>query len=250
MGRYEVLYTDSMCYSIKGTALLLLKSALSKDNERDAILIQLKLRSYYKKRIVSLEIVILGMDLEGKVIEEKPFQYIDLDAGNNEDFGDRTAVYMDDNSVRKFSVRVKKIIFDDGNVELVDDGSCIVIPENTFLFEGDLKEQYVRTVRNSGGSPKALNTPVKIGRFWRCSCGRVNNLDENRCRSCGCGVESVFGSLDENKLSNDLIEFKKKKEAEARERKEKLATFIKKASVVCAVIAVVAVFVFTYKKII
>lgn len=250
MGRYEVLFTDSKSYCVSGTDLLLSKSALTKDNERDAILVQLKFKSFYQKRIASLYIVITGINLEGRVIEEKPFQYIDVDAGKNEEFGDRTPVYMDDSTVRKFFVHVKKIVFDDGSVETVDSGDCIMIPENTFPLEGDLKEQYVRTVRTAGGSPKAVSTPVKIERFWRCSCGKVNILDDNSCSSCGSSAESVFRNLDENKLSIDLIEFKKREEAEAEEKKKKQASFIKKAAVVCAAIAAVAVLIITYKKVI
>ena len=208
MGRYEVLFTDSACYYIKGTSLLLSKSAITKDNEKDAVLVQLKFKTLYRKKIASLEVIISGMDLEGKTIEEKLFRYIDFDVSKYEEFGDRTPIYMDMNNVRKFNVRVSRIIFSDGSAETVDDGECIEVPEKPFPFDSNLREQYVRTVGASGGAPKSICSPLKFGHFWKCSCGAINILDDENCRACRCSSESIFCSLDENKLANDLTEFK------------------------------------------
>ena len=84
MSRYEILLTDSTCYYIKNTVLLLSKSALTKDNEKDAVLVQLKLRSLYEKRIVALEVLVTGMDLEGNAIEEKSKQNITIVTKNDD----------------------------------------------------------------------------------------------------------------------------------------------------------------------
>lgn len=250
MGRYEVLLTDSTCYYIKNTFLMLSKSALTKDNEKDAVLVQLKFKSFYEKKIMALEVLVTGIDLEGKIIEEKPFQYIDLNAGKNEEFGDRTPIYMDQNSVRKFIIRVTRIIFNDEIVEKVDDGECIVVPDKPFPFSGDLKDQYVRTIRPFGGFPKANCSPLKFGSFWKCSCGQINSLYDENCCSCKCSVDSVFDSLDENKLSNDLMGHKEQQEKIAEESKKKQAAFIKKASMICGIAVVLAVIIFAYMKVI
>ena len=250
MSRYEILLTDSTSYYIKNTVLLLSKSALTKDNEKDAVLVQLKFRSLYEKRIVALEVLVTGMDLEGKTIEEKKFQYIDLDVGKNEEFGDRTPIYMEQNRVRKFIIHVARIVFNDGSAETVDDGECIIVPENSFPFSGGMKDQYVRTVRPYGGFPKANCSPLKFGSFWKCSCGQINSLYDENCCSCKCSVDSVFDSLDENKLSNDLMGHKEQQEKIAEESKKKQAAFIKKASMICGIAVVLAVIIFAYMKVI
>lgn len=250
MGRYEVLITDDTCRCFDGASILLIKSALTKDNLKESILIQLKLESFYEKNVVSLFLAITGMDLEGNVIEEKLFQYSDLNVGKYEEFGDRIPIYMDHSNIRKYSICVRKILFQDGSSEMVNTGMCMEVPEIPFPYEEELKEQYIRTVKAKGGTPKVVCTPLMTGRFWRCSCGMVNAEEENECRLCKCKVSSIFDNLEKGTLSNELEEYKRNTAEAEEKRKKKQVSAIKKAAVVFAAAAVVVVIALICKNVI
>lgn len=236
---------------MKGTSLLLSKSALTKDNSNDSVLVQLKFKSFYDSNISSLLVVVAGVNLEGVTVEEKEFQYMDMDISKYEEFGDRTPIYLDHNTIRKYNVRVRKIIFRDGSAKTIDDGDCAKVPANAFPFEGEIKEQYIRNIRVSGkGTPSAQHIPLRFGSFWMCSCGEINSESDSECRTCRCLSESLFKNLDIDVLTKDLTEHKQVEAEKAKEKKEKQASIIKKAAVACVALLVTIMAVMCFKNVI
>ena len=251
MGRYEVLSTDSRCYYMNSSSLLLVKSALTRDNEKGTVLVQAKFRSFYDKTVSSLVIAVTGMDVEGCVIEEKQYQYLDLDVERCGEFGDRVPVYLDHPNIRKYAIKALKVVFRDGNADVIEDGVCITVPEGAFPLDGEMKEQYIRDVRSAASVvPKTACAPERFGNFWRCSCGEINGADEAACRVCRCPVDILTGSLDKDALLDRLSEFKKQEAEKAEVKKAQTTSAMKRAVIACAAAALAAVIFLAYRNVI
>ena len=236
MERYEVISLDESCYYIKNTDLIVQKSALTKDNEKNLVLVQIKFKSFCEKVITSLVITITCKDIEDKDLGKKRYQYLDLSVHKNDVFGDRVPVYLEDNTTRKYSIEVEKIVYEEGETLLVDDGKCYQVPSESFPITGVLKEQYIRHFKQKGYEIKVLNKPCRFDRFWKCSCGEINSLNATACVSCRCSLDELESNLSLEKIEKDLEEYNLQEAQKAEERKTRNKALIRKGIIAAAVL--------------
>ena len=250
MGRYEVIQIDDNQYFFKNSRLLLLRSALTRDIEYDSVLVQLKMMSHYQKMISSITVEIICFDLEGNLLEKKEYQYLDLAIRNKDVFADRIPVYLGNNKTRKYLVVLKKIIFEGGAIKVIDNGNCHLIPSHAFPFEGNLKDQFIRNIKASGGNAKTQYLPERFDVFWKCSCGYINSIDNEACSNCGCEIKVLESNLDIDKLNADLETFRIEEEEKEIQQKKARAKTIKRAIAITIAIIIAAIGLNFYNNII
>ena len=91
--RYSKLFTLPENLYTTGAPVVIAAGALLKDNQSGNVLAQLKLQNINSRRIKAATVQIFPMDTAGDAIDETAtYQYLDLNAGRDEFFGQKTAI--------------------------------------------------------------------------------------------------------------------------------------------------------------
>ena len=98
--------------------------ALQKDNQTGKVFAQLKIRNIQDKVIKAATVKITPFDTVGKPLGGTvDYQYLDLSAGRDTDFGQKTPVMLKEATARSFAVSVSEIIFADNSTWSASDGT-------------------------------------------------------------------------------------------------------------------------------
>ena len=219
MGRFSDLFRLKENLYSNGSPIVVMAGSLLKDNDTGRILAQVKFKNISTKAIKAVKVSINAYDVSNSAVEGiKEYQYLDLNAGRNVEFGQKTAVYLPDENTRSYSVSVASVIFSDNTIwEAPQDCTWSELPKQellTSVLEKGLVEQYIRET-NSDSKYK----PIEYQNLWLCSCGGLNHQEEKNCSVCGLGKDKAFSCLDASSLS----EQKEKYDSEVQAQKEKRA---------------------------
>ena len=145
-------------------------------------------------------------------------QYLDLNTVREVAFGSDIIIPLPDPSTRSIDVVIRRIMFKDGTL-LQRDGDNTVLPALE-LLDGHFASQELYDEYKKLTSQNARFTPVKIGAYWRCTCGAVNQERETSCHRCRASSSELFSWLDVDKLRASLAERKRRQqETEEQERR-------------------------------
>lgn len=98
-----------------GCPVLISAGALLKDNNTGKLLVQLKLRNISEQVVKSVKIKINAYDTAGCELKGvEAFSYLDLAAGRDKEFGNRTPIILSDKTTRSFSAEILSVAFMDG----------------------------------------------------------------------------------------------------------------------------------------
>lgn len=210
----ENLYSD-------GSPVVISAGALLKDNQTGAVLAQLKIRNIGGKTIKAAAVRITCFDTVGKPLEgtaEK--EYLDLTAGRDEEFGQKSLVSLPDTSARSFSVAVTWVAFSDNTVWNASEEELSALPKQDSLSEVFGDEELVKQYRlKYGAGTKSF--PRKYKDLWFCACGAFNHADEEVCHVCGQKLAALL-PFDAEALKAEKDK-RLQKEADERRRAEEQA---------------------------
>lgn len=183
--RYTRVYTlESNQYQIDAPVIVA-AGALLKDNTNNKVLAQLKFKSISDKIIKALKVSVQPLDVKGEqlgsVVE---YQYLDLSAKRDEEFGQKAPIRLPDNNTRQFSVKILESLFEDSTEWKADSFESEIISEPESLADvlhndSELIEQF----RLECGENNTV-MPIFHGAYWICSCGAFNRNDETDCHAC------------------------------------------------------------------
>ena len=238
----ENLYTESAPVVIAAGALL-------KDNQTGKILAQIKYKNISSKTIKAVKVAVRAFDVSGTEIEGiQEYQYLDLSAARDAEFGQKNAIALPDKVTRSFSCECKSIIFSDGTTweEKGAEWKPLIQPETLQKRLGGLSAQYQReTIRNA----RFVVTDDRD--LWICTCGAINRQSEAKCHACHSEKTALFAALDMEALKEHNAAYNKReserREKEAAEAAKKKAK-TKKISMIaaaCAVVVIAAIVVIT-----
>ncbi len=221
----ESLYESKELIFLKNIPLVIENLALVIDRAEDKVYARCVFRCLEEKEINAALVEIRCSDVWGTEFGESiTYQYLDLNTARGTRFGQNSYIGIPDNTTRKISVSVKKVLFADGSV--AEDGEKdFVIPAPTLLKdklsnEGLFAEYKRETTSN------AKFVPDEAGSYWLCTCGALNRTDEEKCHYCTCAKEQLISSLDEAGLQERLNSYKQEKmaadEKEKAEREERM----------------------------
>lgn len=247
MKRYSNLFRIPEKLYTQGSPLLIAAGALLKDNQTGNILAQIKFRSLSNKEIKAVKVNIKAFDVSGAEVQGVDgYQYLDLSAARNAEFGQKTAVTLPDSVTRSFAVVCTSVIFSDNSVwEAEENAVWEPLPKQQNLENiiGSLAQQYRRDT-----SIQSHFEPLEYNDLWICSCGTLNKRGESQCCSCGVSRNTIFSALNAESLTQNQSQFEAKEterrtiqeqETKKRQAKTKKIAIISSAAVVVVIVLVV-----------
>ena len=241
--RYSKLFALSENLYSAGAPVVIAAGALQKDNQTGKVFAQLKIRNIQDKVIKAATVKITPFDTVGKPLGGTvDYQYLDLSAGRDTDFGQKTPVMLKEAATRSFAVSVSEVIFSDNSIwtasnEAWEPLPAPVTPEKAFT-DGELAKQY----RVKYGTDCTC-VFKKEKDLWRCACGAVNHDSERNCHSCQREAAALAAlNVEELKADRDRrLAAEQKKAAEEKAAAKAKAKKAKKIAMIAVPLAVVAV---------
>lgn len=217
--RYTKVFSLEKNLYIDGSPVIIKAGALLHDHKTQRILVQLKLQSISPNIIKATTVQIVAKDIAGRELEGvKVFQYLDLNARRDDEFGEQTPIYLDIPVARAFSVCVTEVVMNDNMIWSADAKEWTVLPlaqPLRSIMGSDLLEQYQI---DNGADCKT--TPTQIRDLWYCACGACNHLAEQHCHVCNRLRDYYLREIDIQLLRD---EFNQRTEAEREKAEEEHA---------------------------
>lgn len=244
--RYGKLFSLPENLYTEGSPVILAAGALLKDNQTGKVLAQLKFQSISPKKIKALTVCIQPLDTVGNPLGDTvAYQYLDLCADRDSEFGQKTPIALPDAATRSFQAFVTEVIFENNTTwtqEIHLWESLKRVQTLSVLQDSELEQQF----RLDYGLDCA-NLLLEQKGLWYCVCGSINQQGEDKCHKCDRAYADLK-AIDMDSLRARKAErlAKEKADAEAAQRKaqEQAKTFKKNAirvGIVAACIAVVVI---------
>lgn len=222
MERYVNLFRLPEKLYIHGSPLLIAAGALLKDNQTGNILAQLKFRNISNKEIKAVKVCIKAFDVSGTEVQGiKDYQYLDLSAFCNAEFGQKMAVLLPDRVTRSFSVACTSVIFSDNTTwESEENVVWQPLPQQQNLEDvvGNLGQQYQRDT-----SIHSRFEPLQYDDLWLCSCGQINQNTESQCFHCQLEKAEIFSALNLEELEKKQVLFEQEEQERKKEKERQEA---------------------------
>ena len=253
--RYKIVVHDTEPQYTSNCPILLQALAITKDNEKNKVLVQCKFENLGYKQIAAIYISIKCCAIDDKPLEDlETFVYMDLKVRQYDEFGDRVPIYLPDNETRKIVITLKKVVYEDGTVW--ENKENIPYTKLTFSVSplSSLKpfdEQYRRELQKiSPKWAKHNDLPAYTDIFVRCGCGEILvNEDNIVCPNCSTSLKKLNEIQDKEYLLNKLDSYNKEQEekehqeeehkqiieAQRKEKKKRLKKIIVLVSIVLAI---------------
>lgn len=240
--RYSKLFALPENLYAEGAPVVISAGALLKDNQTSKVLAQFKFKNISQKQIKALKIKIKAFDVYGVQLEDiTEYQYLDLSAPRDSEFGQKQAIPLPNNVTRSISCEVVSAVF-------VDSATW----ENTGAQWKPIAPQEALTNRLGGLAPQYQRDTVARAQFviaderdlWLCACGAINGQIEAKCHACGSKKEALITALDIEKLTQHKAVFDKEeaeKNAKNAEEQKKKKAKTKKIGIITGVAAVIVI---------
>ena len=255
--RFTRLFSLPSDLYAEGSPVVISAGALLKDNQTGKVLAQLKLQNIGPKHIKAVKVRISPLDTVNKPLgEEKVFEYLDLDVGRDEQFGQKSPLYLPDERARAFEASVEEVDFADNSIWTCSGTPWeSLAPAVVFSSDPDLSKQYMLRF----GEDAKYKISEQKG-LWTCACGKLNSSDEEVCHSCGTQYKELKG-LDFSVLSAEMNERlaeekaaaeqqRTEEEAKMAEAKAKAKKTGKLAAIIAAAVVVIVVAIVVLIKVI
>lgn len=244
--RYSRLFALSENQYASGSPVVIAAGALLKDNQTGKVIAQLKLRNISSKPIKAATVCIVPFDTVGNPIGDSvSYQYLDLSAKRDEDFGQKAAITLPNATTRSFAATVEEIAFVDNTIWKAtgEPWEVLPVPSSIGRIHGAEFEKQFRL--KYGADCK--NLPLSEKDLWYCACGALNRKEEQVCHACGKS-HAVLASIDYDAIRSEMEirvaaekEQAEKAAAAAREREAAARAKAKKVGKIAAIVAPVLV---------
>ena len=182
--RYSRLFAlPNNIYSV-GAPVIIAAGALLKDNITGKVLAQLKLQSISNKLIKAATVRIFPRDTAGDALGESvSYQYLDINAGRNGDFGQTVPIPLPNPSTRSFSAAVSDVIFADNTKWYSSAAAWEPLPAPEPLNKKLNDAESINQFRIEYGRLSS-NFLTETKDLWFCVCGAINRESEAECCNC------------------------------------------------------------------
>ncbi len=213
----EILFESNEILYHVDSKLLIEKILLKKDKSYERLYVNSIIRNLNEKMIKAVMVEYRCYDIWGKLLDVNiDYQYLDLKAKTNNQFGEKIDVEIEETSTRKVELCIKKVLLEDSVIETSND--YITFPKLQALTEvlddNELVEQYQRETTEKAKYVLASNDD-----YWRCSCGTYNKVDDEKCVGCEISKEVLNEKLDVDLLTTNLAVYKEQKRLQEEELK-------------------------------
>ena len=224
--RYTRLFSLPGSLYTPKAPLLIMAGALLKDNVTGQVLAQVKYKNLRAKPIKALTVSLQALDTRGLPLGQPvEYQYLDLIAPRDSEFGQKEPIPFPDASTRGFSAQVRQVIFSDNSIWEAEGQPWESLPEQQTLEQALGDTELCKEYRSR--FPGASFFPRVDGSLWRCACGAWNEEAESTCHLCGKEKASLF-SLDLGNLKASRDSRLAQEAQQAEEQQAAAATKAKK----------------------
>ena len=219
--RYSKLFALPENLYTVGSPVVIAAGALLKDSQTGKVIAQLKMRNISQKSIKAAKVCIYPLDTVGNSLGEKiEYQYLDLSAARDDDFGQKAPVVLPDAATRSFTASVEEVVFADNSIwnatgelwEVLDTPGSL-----RSIGDAELIKQFRMKYGNN-----CKNLPLLHKDLWYCACGELNRQDEAECHRCQKSL-ALFEQIDMDALRRE----RDTRVAEEKEQAEKEAAAAK-----------------------
>ena len=213
--RYSKLFALPENLYASGSPVVIAAGALLKDNQTGKVLAQLKIRNIGTKSVKAAKVCIRPLDTVGSPLgAEIEYQYLDLSADRNGEFGTKAPISLPDATTRSFSASVAEVIFSDNTVWKAT-GSPWEPLSAPATLDGALKDrELVKQYHIKFGADCKYEPNVQKD-LWYCACGALNRKEETICQRCKKSASSL--------LSVDMEALKKERDVRIAAEQQKAA---------------------------
>lgn len=241
--RYSKLFALPENLYAAGSPVVIAAGALLKDNQTGKVIAQLKMRNISQKPIKAAKVCIHPLDTVGNPLGEKiEYQYLDLSAARDEDFGQKAPVALPDAATRSFTASVEEIVFADNSIwtstgepwEVLDTPGSL-----RSIGDAELIKQFRLKYGNN-----CKNLPFLHKDLWYCACGELNRQGEAECHRCQKFL-ALLEQIDMDELRKEkddrLVAEKEQAEKEAAATKAHAKKMGKIAAIVVPILVILIV---------
>lgn len=167
-----------------GAPVLIRAGALLRDTISKNVIAQVKLYNLDARTIRSATLALVLWDAEGNSLgEEIRRSFANLRAGQDAEFGQRTALVLPYREASSFSVWVAEVVFADGT-RWEDSGEIWeAVARPVSLKDAYGSEEMAAQFRIRYGTD-CRYAPHEDRWLWQCTCGTVNRENEKSCHRC------------------------------------------------------------------
>lgn len=245
--RYTKLFSLGKNLYTCGSPVIVSAGALLKDNKTQEIIAQLKLHSVSKQQIKAIKVKLILFDTAGNVIEEPVlFDYLDLCAGCNSEFGQQTPIPVPQSTARSYKISVEEVVFSDQSVWAPEDTLWEPLPVQSTLASVFDDFEIIKQYRLTAGSNSEYY-PLQVKGLWFCACGAINRVGKP-CSVCHRSLNELQAITKEQLIHDKetrLALEKEKADEAAKARAAALAIKkekVKKAAKLIAALIMIAIF--------
>ncbi len=233
MERYSrVYYSDDYLY-VENSPVIILAGAILKDNTTNGVLGQLKLKSLSNQIIKSVEVELELYDASGKKQGKKvKHEFLDLNVPRNMEFGSKEAIELPNNDARSFKVNIKKVLFSNG--ESWNNKKTYYKLEKQEALNSILNSNELNYFKERYGIHSEY-VPVKQENLWICTCGTINDKEEQECSFCKLDKDTI--------LNVDFEKLKQEGKSIKSQRKIAIIASVTTIAIVCAFFLITGVFI-------
>lgn len=202
MARYLRVFSLEENLYQTNSPILLCAGALLNDSKVMANLVQLKFKNLSLKKINKVKVSITALGKSGEVLcDSFSFVYDGLEAERGSEFGSNIPIYLDENGIDSFKVRISEVVFCDDTSWAETKEEWVQLPPQELLKDTLESEPILESFQKKYGEEK-IYMPYKKENIWRCSCGEVNLLEEN-CSKCQANYEELLKGI--SNIQDEII---------------------------------------------
>ena len=248
--RYSKLFSLSENLYAVGSPVVIAAGTLLKDNQTGKIVAQLKMRSISPKTIIGAKVRLCLFDNAGKAIGDPvDFDYLDLSAARDAEFGQKTPVPVPESKARSYKAAVQEVVFADKTTWTASDSAWEPLPAQKTLDAVLVNAELIKQYKIAVGSNFSYY-PLEEKDLWYCACGALNHEGES-CHICRrtlfelqtIDLEQLAKDKDARLAEEAMVAAERaRKAAEEQAAKEAVAKEVKKKTAKFLKIAIPAVF--------
>ena len=181
--QFSKVYTGRPNLYVEGSPIVIMASALTKDNYRNTLFAQFKFKNLEGREIKAILLSFDVMDIKGKLIQTvEEYQYLDLNLKRSKHACGDIPIQLENTIGRSVLIKAIEIVFEDGDNWVSESADWKPIPAQQLLSDsfgaeelGTLKEIYGWNVEYFARSYMDLNL---------CMCGEIHKKDISECPVC------------------------------------------------------------------
>lgn len=242
--RYTRLFSLEKNLYTPGSPVLICSAVLLQDSYSNSLLAQLKFKNLGEKPFCALKLSVQMLDAAGAPLSAPiEHQYLDLSAGRDEEFGQKSALVLPERSARSYTAAVTEVLFADGERWFSQGAAWAPLkPVRTLeeaLGDGELADQY----RVRYGSDCKYEPMTDAG-LWLCACGALNGEQEancHRCRRKATAFKEVNLSSLKKECADRLKAEQEQQDQDREETRRKRKKLVRAAAVILPLLLVAAI---------